>query len=77
MKASVVSACSSGTVAIGYGVRCEAYHPTAPEPEGRAVAALIEDTLVVRDARALRMDCAMSTSLAFGGNDEALVMRKV
>src|SRR5207249_2785007 len=25
----------------GYGVRCEAHHPTAPEPEGRAVAALI------------------------------------
>ena len=29
----------------GYGVRCEAYHPTAPEPEGKAVAALIEDAL--------------------------------
>ena len=33
----------------GYGVRCEAYHPTAPEPEGRAVAELIEDAL--RNAR--------------------------
>jgi 3-oxoacyl-[acyl-carrier-protein] synthase II len=29
----------------GYGVRCEAYHPTAPEPEGRAVAMLIHDAL--------------------------------
>jgi 3-oxoacyl-[acyl-carrier-protein] synthase II len=29
----------------GYGVRCEAYHPTAPEPEGRAVADLIADAL--------------------------------
>jgi 3-oxoacyl-[acyl-carrier-protein] synthase II len=30
---------------LGYGVRCEAYHPTAPEPEGRAVAALIAAAL--------------------------------
>ncbi len=29
----------------GYGVRCEAHHPTAPEPEGREVATLIEDAL--------------------------------
>ena len=34
----------------GYGVRCEAYHPTAPEPEGRAVADLVHDAL-----RAARM----------------------
>jgi 3-oxoacyl-[acyl-carrier-protein] synthase II len=33
----------------GYGIRCEAHHPTAPEPEGKAVAALIQDAL--RDAR--------------------------
>ena len=33
----------------GYGVRCEAHHPTAPEPEGKAVAALLADAL--RDAR--------------------------
>jgi 3-oxoacyl-[acyl-carrier-protein] synthase II len=153
----------------GYGMRCEAYHPTAPEPEGRAVAALIDDALrasrvskddidhvnahgtatpqndqaeargfhrvfgararqlpvtsiksmighclaaagaieaaalalsiasgvvpptvnfrerdpeceleiVANDARDLRLSCAMSTSLAFGGNDAALVMRRV
>jgi 3-oxoacyl-[acyl-carrier-protein] synthase II len=30
---------------LGYGVRCEAYHPTAPEPDGHAVAALIDDAL--------------------------------
>jgi 3-oxoacyl-[acyl-carrier-protein] synthase II len=29
----------------GYGARCEAYHPTSPEPEGRAVAALVQDAL--------------------------------
>ena len=34
----------------GYGVRCEAYHPTAPEPEGHAVADLVHDAL-----RAARM----------------------
>ena len=30
---------------LGYGVRCEAYHPTAPEPDGHAVAALVDDAL--------------------------------
>jgi 3-oxoacyl-[acyl-carrier-protein] synthase II len=29
----------------GYGVRCEAYHATAPEPDGLAVADLIHDAL--------------------------------
>jgi 3-oxoacyl-[acyl-carrier-protein] synthase II len=153
----------------GYGMRCEAHHPTAPEPEGRAVAALMEDALragrvckddvdhinahgtatpqndqaeargfhrvfgerarqlpvtsvksmighclaaagaieaaalalsiasgvvpptinfresdpecdleiVANDAREMRLTCAISTSLAFGGNDAALVMRRV
>jgi 3-oxoacyl-[acyl-carrier-protein] synthase II len=153
----------------GYGMRCEAYHPTAPEPEGNAVAALVDDALrqsrvsnddidhvnahgtatpqndqaeargfrrvfgartrrvpvtsiksmighclaaagameaaalalsiasgvvpptinfresdpeceldvVANDAREVRLSCAMSTSLAFGGNDAALVMRKI
>jgi 3-oxoacyl-[acyl-carrier-protein] synthase II len=154
---------------VGYGMRCEAYHPTAPEPEGKAVAALIDDALraarvstddidhvnahgtatpqndqaearglrrvfgerasqlpvtsiksmvghclaaagaieaaalalsiasgivpptinfrepdpecaleiVANDAREMRLICAMSTSLAFGGNNAALVMRRV
>jgi 3-oxoacyl-[acyl-carrier-protein] synthase II len=30
---------------LGYGVRCEAYHPTSPEPDGRALAATIEAAL--------------------------------
>src|SRR5207302_3695751 len=29
----------------GYAARCEAYHPTAPEPDGIAVGALIHDAL--------------------------------
>lgn len=38
----------------GYGVTCEAFHPTAPEPEGRAVATLIENAL--RSARIATAD---------------------
>ena len=30
---------------LGYGVRCEAYHATSPEPDGRALAATIEAAL--------------------------------
>jgi 3-oxoacyl-[acyl-carrier-protein] synthase II len=33
----------------GYSLSCEAYHPTAPEPEGHAIAALVQSAL--RDAR--------------------------
>jgi 3-oxoacyl-[acyl-carrier-protein] synthase II len=33
----------------GYSLTCEAYHPTAPEPEGYAIAALVQSAL--RDAR--------------------------
>jgi 3-oxoacyl-[acyl-carrier-protein] synthase II len=32
----------------GHGLACEAFHPTAPEPEGRPVAAVV--TLALRDA---------------------------
>ncbi len=32
----------------GHGLGCEAFHPTAPEPEGRPVAAVV--TLALRDA---------------------------
>ena len=33
----------------GYSLSCEAHHPTAPEPEGHAIAALVRSAL--RDAR--------------------------
>ncbi len=33
----------------GYSLSCEAYHPTAPEPEGHAIASLVHSAL--RDAR--------------------------
>lgn len=153
----------------GYGLTCEAYHATAPEPEGRAIAATIRRALesarvdadavehvnchgtatpqndtaearglgvvfgdrarrlpvnsiksmighclgaagameaavtaltvargvipptinhertdpecpvdvVANEAREVRVNCAVSTSLAFGGNDAALVLRRV
>src|SRR5204862_4336469 len=32
----------------GHGLACEAFHPTAPEPEGRLIAAVV--TLALRDA---------------------------
>ena len=32
----------------GHGLACEAFHPTAPEPEGRPVAAVVN--LALRDA---------------------------
>ena len=55
----------------GYGVRCEAYHPTAPEPEGKAVAALIEDAL--RNARipADAVDHVNAHGTATPQNDQA------
>ena len=153
---------------LGYGARCEAYHPTSPEPNGEAVASLLADAcraaqistddidhinahgtatlqndraeargfertfgdragaipvtsiksmvghclsaagaveaaalaltlstgiipptihyrerdpecaldIVANDAREMRVSCGISTSLAFGGNDAALVMRR-
>ena len=38
----------------GHGVACEAFHPTAPEPNGRPVAAVVD--LALADARANHAD---------------------
>jgi 3-oxoacyl-[acyl-carrier-protein] synthase II len=56
---------------IGYGVRCEAYHPTAPEPEGKAVAALIEDALRVAQISADQVDHVNAHGTATLQNDQA------
>ena len=55
----------------GYGVRCEAYHPTAPEPEGKAVAALIEDALRTARVSAADVDHVNAHGTATPQNDQA------
>jgi 3-oxoacyl-[acyl-carrier-protein] synthase II len=55
----------------GYGVRCEAYHPTAPEPEGRAVAELIHDALRAGRTTPDRVDHINAHGTATPQNDQA------
>lgn len=55
----------------GYGVSCEAYHATAPEPEGRAVAALIEDALRASRTDAADVDHVNAHGTATPQNDQA------
>jgi 3-oxoacyl-[acyl-carrier-protein] synthase II len=55
----------------GYGVRCEAYHPTAPEPEGKAVAALIEAALRAARVSADAVDHVNAHGTATPQNDQA------
>jgi len=55
----------------GYGVRCEAYHPTAPEPEGKAVAALINDALQISRVPADAVDHINAHGTATLQNDQA------
>jgi 3-oxoacyl-[acyl-carrier-protein] synthase II len=56
---------------LGYGVRCEAHHPTAPEPEGRAVAALILDALRAGRIDAAAIDHVNAHGTATPQNDQA------
>src|ERR1700674_1068812 len=55
----------------GYGVRCEAYHPTAPEPEGKAVAALIGEALRAARISADAVDHVNAHGTATPQNDRA------
>jgi 3-oxoacyl-[acyl-carrier-protein] synthase II len=55
----------------GYGVRCEAYHPTAPEPEGETVAALIGDALRAARIPADAVDHVNAHGTATPQNDQA------
>jgi 3-oxoacyl-[acyl-carrier-protein] synthase II len=55
----------------GYGVRCEAYHATAPEPDGAAVAALIEDALHDAGVDARDVDHVNAHGTATPQNDQA------
>ena len=56
---------------LGYGARCEAHHPTAPEPEGRAVAALITDALRAARIDADAVDHVNAHGTATPQNDQA------
>jgi 3-oxoacyl-[acyl-carrier-protein] synthase II len=56
---------------LGYGVRCEAHHPTAPEPDGRAVAALIADALRAARVDASAIDHVNAHGTATLQNDQA------
>ncbi len=55
---------------IDRGVIPPTIHHETPDPE-------CEVDVVANEAREARVRCAVSTSLAFGGNDSALVMRAV
>jgi 3-oxoacyl-[acyl-carrier-protein] synthase II len=55
----------------GYGVRCEAYHPTAPEPEGKAVADLIQHALRAARKSAEAVDHVNAHGTATLQNDQA------
>jgi len=55
----------------GYGVRCEAYHATAPEPEGKAVAGLIESALHTARVNADAVDHVNAHGTATPQNDQA------
>lgn len=55
----------------GYGVHCEAYHATAPEPEGHAVAALIESALHASGVNASNVDHVNAHGTATPQNDQA------
>jgi 3-oxoacyl-[acyl-carrier-protein] synthase II len=55
----------------GYGVRCEAYHATAPEPEGLAVAALVEAALESAGVANDQVDHVNAHGTATPQNDQA------
>jgi 3-oxoacyl-[acyl-carrier-protein] synthase II len=55
---------------VFHGVIPPTIHHTETDPE-------CDVDVVANDARELRVDCAVSTSLAFGGNDAAVVLTAV
>jgi 3-oxoacyl-[acyl-carrier-protein] synthase II len=56
---------------LGYGVRCEAYHPTSPEPDGRAVGAVIAAALRAAEIPADAVDHVNAHGTATPQNDQA------
>jgi 3-oxoacyl-[acyl-carrier-protein] synthase II len=55
----------------GYSLSCEAYHPTAPEPDGRAVSAMIRTALDAARVNAADVDHVNCHGTATPQNDRA------
>jgi 3-oxoacyl-[acyl-carrier-protein] synthase II len=55
----------------GYGLTCEAFHPTAPEPEGRAIAATIRAALHAARVDPPEVDHVNAHGTATPQNDRA------
>lgn len=55
----------------GYSLRCEAFHPTAPEPEGRTVAAMIHAALADAQLGIDAVDHINTHGTATAQNDRA------
>jgi 3-oxoacyl-[acyl-carrier-protein] synthase II len=55
----------------GYGLSCEAYHATAPEPEGRAIASTIQRALDSAGVDASEVDHVNCHATATPQNDRA------
>jgi len=56
---------------LGHGVRCEAYHPTSPEPDGRALAGTIEAALASAGISADDVDHVNAHGTGTPQNDRA------
>ncbi|MGH9158753.1 MAG: beta-ketoacyl-[acyl-carrier-protein] synthase family protein [Vicinamibacteraceae bacterium] len=55
----------------GYSLSCEAYHPTAPEPDGRAVAAMVRSALEAARLSTAEVDHVNAHGTATAQNDRA------
>jgi 3-oxoacyl-[acyl-carrier-protein] synthase II len=55
----------------GYGLSCEAFHPTAPEPEGQAIAATIHAALRAAQVQPSEVDHVNAHGTATPQNDRA------
>lgn len=55
----------------GYSLSCEAYHPTAPEPDGRAVATMVTAALEAARVPAAEVDHVNAHGTATAQNDRA------
>ena len=55
----------------GYSANCEAYHPTAPEPDGRPIAAVVREALTDAEIDVGHVDHINAHGTATPHNDRA------